>query len=188
MLRLDPATYRRKYPHELSGGEQQRVGVARALAGDPELLLMDEPFGALDPLTRTALQGELRRIHQATGKTILFVTHDMDEALRLADQIAVMRDGRIVQVGAPLAILDEPADDFVRDFVGREALGLKRLALHRVADRLRPGEAAPGEPIDEAASLAEALSEMILRRVDRLPVRDAEGAALGAIDRADILG
>jgi len=112
LFRLDPAGYRRKYPHQLSGGEQQRVGVARALAADPELLLMDEPFAAVDPITRDALQAELARIHRATGKTIVFVTHDIEEALRLATSIAIMDKGRIAQLGAPLELLEHPANDF----------------------------------------------------------------------------
>src|SRR5204863_5372800 len=99
--------YRGKYPHQLSGGEQQRVGVARALAADPELLLMDEPFAAVDPITRDALQAELARIHRATGRTIVFVTHDIEEALRLATVIAIMDRGRIVQLGAPIEILEQ---------------------------------------------------------------------------------
>jgi osmoprotectant transport system ATP-binding protein len=114
LLRLDPAEYRSKYPHQLSGGQQQRVGVARALAADPEILLMDEPFGALDPVTRDVLQSELARIHKETGKTIIFVTHDVDEALRLANSIAVMNEGRLVQFGKPLDILEQPTSDFVR--------------------------------------------------------------------------
>src|SRR5205085_9869821 len=97
LLRLDPETYRTKYPHQLSGGEQQRVGVARALAADPQLLLMDEPFAAVDPITRDALQGEIVRIHRATGKTIVFVTHDIEEALRLATVIAILDRGRLAQ-------------------------------------------------------------------------------------------
>ena len=142
-----PAAYRGKYPHQLSGGEQQRVGVARALAADPELLLMDEPFAAVDPITRDALQAELDRIHRATGKTIVFVTHDIEEALRLATVIAIMERGRIVQLGRPLDILEQPANDFVRDFVGRQGLGLKLLSVRKVADRLRGGESAEGAPL-----------------------------------------
>src|SRR5271168_2449065 len=106
LFRLDPATYRAKYPHQLSGGEQQRVGVARALAADPELLLMDEPFGAVDPITRTALQGEIVRIQEATKKTIVFVTHDIEEALLLASDIAILDHGRLVQWGTPLDLLE----------------------------------------------------------------------------------
>src|SRR5207237_4552164 len=105
MFRLEPGTYLGKYPHQLSGGEQQRVGVARALAADPELLLMDEPFGAVDPLTRDALQAEIGRIHAATKKTIVFVTHDIEEALRLATVIAILDRGHLAQWGAPLEIV-----------------------------------------------------------------------------------
>ena len=177
LFRLDPAGYRRKYPHQLSGGEQQRVGVARALAADPELLLMDEPFAAVDPITRDALQGELARIHRATGKTIVFVTHDIEEALRLATSIAIMDQGRIAQLGAPLDLLEHPANDFVRDFVGRQGLGLKLLSVRRVADHLRRDETAEGEPVPQDASLRDALSAMTARHTDRLPVADASGPA-----------
>src|SRR4029077_6882736 len=112
LLRLDPAEFRAKFPHQLSGGQQQRIGVARALAPDPNVVLMDEPFGALDPPTREALQAEIKRIQAETKKTIVFVTHDMDEALRLGDKVAVMRAGRLVQYAAPAELLAHPADDF----------------------------------------------------------------------------
>jgi len=187
LFRLDPATYRGKYPHQLSGGEQQRVGVARALAADPELLLMDEPFAAVDPITRDALQSELAHIHRATGKTIVFVTHDIEEALRLATQIAIMEGGRIVQLGLPLDILEHPANDFVRDFVGHQGLGLKLLSVRRIADRLRRGETAEGEPLALDASLGEALSAMTTRHTDRLPVSDAEGRRIGVIALGDLV-
>ena len=187
LLRLDPTTYKGKYPHQLSGGEQQRVGVARALAADPGLLLMDEPFGAVDPITRDALQAELARIHRATGKTIVFVTHDIEEALRLATVIAIMDRGRIVQLGTPLDILENPANDFVRDFVGHQGLGLKLLSVRRVADRLRPGEAAEGEPLALDASLSDALSVMTARHTERLPVCDAEGRTIGVIALSDLV-
>src|SRR4029077_11492090 len=118
LLRLDPATYRAKYPHQLSGGEQQRIGGARALASDPELLLMDEPFAALDPVTRGALQGEILRIQRATKKTIVFVTHDIEEALVLASDIAILEHGRLAQWGTPIEILEHPASPFVAEFVG----------------------------------------------------------------------
>lgn len=187
LVRLDGAEYRRKYPHQLSGGQQQRAGIARALAADPEILLMDEAFGALDPVTREALRGELARIHRATGKTILFVTHDIDLALVLADRLAIMRDGGLVQYGVPLAILEHPADDFVADFIGRSELGLKLLSLRRVGDHLRPGETVGGEPIAPDASLKEALSEMIRRRTDRLPVGDGKGGVTGSLRLADLV-
>jgi osmoprotectant transport system ATP-binding protein len=187
LFRLDPETYRRKYPHQLSGGEQQRVGVARALAADPGLLLMDEPFAAVDPITRDALQAELAHIHRATGKTIVFVTHDIEEALRLATVIAIMDSGRIIQLGRPVDILEHPANDFVRDFVGHQGLGLKLLSVRKIADRLRRGEAAEGEPVSFDASLAEALSAMTARHTDRLPVCDAEGQRIGVIALPDLV-
>ena len=187
LFRLDPPTYRGKYPHQLSGGEQQRVGVARALAADPELLLMDEPFAAVDPITRDALQSELAHIHRATGKTIVFVTHDIEEALRLATRIAIMERGRIVQLGTPLDILEHPANDFVRDFVGHQGLGLKLLSVRKIADRLRRGETAEGQPLAVDASLGEALSAMTTRHTDRLPVSDAEGHKVGVIALADLV-
>jgi osmoprotectant transport system ATP-binding protein len=187
LFRLDPETYRRKHPHQLSGGEQQRVGVARALAADPDLLLMDEPFAAVDPVTRDALQAEMARIHQATGKTIVFVTHDIAEALRLATVIAVMDRGRLAQWGTPLEILESPANDFVAGFVGGEASGVQLLALRTVGERLRPGDSAAGEPIAADASLRDALAAMLTRHTDRLPVADAQGRPLGAITLADLV-
>jgi len=187
MLQLDPETYRRKWPSELSGGQQQRVGVARALAAEPELLLMDEPFGALDPITRDTLQVELARIHKATGMTTMFVTHDIDEALRLADRIAIMNAGKIVQHATPIELLEQPATDFVRDFIGRSEISLKLLSVRKVAERLRPAESGGGEPIAASASLREALSRMIREGVQSLPVRDAEGTLLGAVLLQDLV-
>jgi osmoprotectant transport system ATP-binding protein len=187
LFRLDPGTYRGKYPHQLSGGEQQRVGVARALAADPELLLMDEPFAAVDPITRDTLQAELTRIHRSTMKTVVFVTHDIEEALRLATQIAIMHEGRIAQLGSPLQILEHPASEFVSDFVGRQGLGLKLLSVRKIGDRLRPGETADGEPLLLDASLRDALSAMTARRTDRLPVCDAGGRNLGVIALSDLV-
>ena len=184
---LAPSLYRGRYPQQLSGGQQQRVGVARALAADPEVLLMDEPFGALDPVTRQALQGELARIHRASGKTIVLVTHDIDEALRLATRIVLLDRGRIVQAGPPAQLLLQPASDAVSDFIGRSDLGLKLLGLLSVADRLHAGESAPGEPILASASLREALSAFVVRQTDRLPVVDAQGRPVGAIGLSDLL-
>ena len=186
LFRLDPANYRSKYPHQLSGGEQQRVGVARALAADPEVLLMDEPFGAIDPITRDALQAEVLRIHRATGKTIVFVTHDIEEALRLATVIVIFSHGRLAQIGTPLDIIERPADDFVRDFVGVQGIGLKLLSVRRVADRMRRDESAEGEPVPAEANLAEALAAMVARRTDRLPVSE-NGGVVGAIALADLV-
>jgi len=187
LLHLDPQAYRRRYPHQLSGGQQQRVGVARALAGDPAVLLMDEPFGSLDPVTRDALQQELARIHKASGKTILLVTHDIDEALRLATRIVLLDQGRLVQVGTAREILTHPATDFVSEFVGRSDIGIKLLGLDTVAAFVRPGETAGGEPIAVSASLREALSMLVARRVERLAVADETGRTIGAIVLADLV-
>ncbi len=133
LVRLDPAIYRLKYPHELSGGEAQRVGVARALGGEPPLLLMDEPFGAVDPLVREQLQDEFIRIHRKLKKTVVFVTHDIDEALRLADYLVIMNEGEVVQADEPEKILAQPANQFVDKFLGANR-ALKRLTLF-TADR-----------------------------------------------------
>lgn len=126
LVGLDPATFMERYPLELSGGQQQRVGVVRALAGDPNIVLMDEPFSALDPISREQLQDELRHLQQEIHKTIVFVTHDMDEALKIADTIVVMRDGRIEQIGSPQQLIDEPANEFVHNFIGAERINQKR--------------------------------------------------------------
>jgi osmoprotectant transport system ATP-binding protein len=131
LVGLDPGEYAGKYPRQLSGGEAQRVGVARALAADPPVLLMDEPFGAVDPLTRERLQAEFARIQRELHKTVVFVTHDVDEAIRLADRIAVMRDGQLQQYDTPEQILDHPANKFVHDFMGADR-ALKRLGRVRV--------------------------------------------------------
>jgi osmoprotectant transport system ATP-binding protein len=134
LVRLDPATYRDRYPAALSGGERQRVGVARALAADPPLMLMDEPFGAVDPILRDRLQNEFLRLQAQVRKTIVFVTHDVDEAIKMADRIAILqRGGILAQYDTPDAILAEPAGDFVARFVGADR-GLKRLSLGRVRD------------------------------------------------------
>ena len=187
LLQLAPELYRKRYPHQLSGGQQQRVGVARALAGKPEVLLMDEPFGALDPVTRAALQLEIARIHKVFGTTIVLVTHDIDEALSLATNIVLLDHGRIVQSGTPLQMLSSPANDFVTDFFGRSDIGIKLLGMQSVATRLRVGESAAGEPVLASLSLREALSMFLVRRVERLPVVDADGHALGAMDFSDLL-
>ena len=187
LLGLAPGEYAHRYPHELSGGQQQRVGVARALAADPEVLLMDEPFGALDPLTRSALQQALLRIQRALGTTIVFVTHDIDEALLLATRIVLIAHGRIAQADTPGGLLSRPASEAVSDFIGRTETGLRLLALQRVAERVRVNEAADGPPIRADASLREALSAFIAHGVDRLAVVDAQGVSIGALCLADLV-
>ena len=190
LLGLEPQAYRGRFPHQLSGGQQQRVGVARALAADPEALLMDEPFGALDPITRLTLQDELARIHRASGKTIVLVTHDIDEALRLATRIVLLDRGRVVQAGTPAQLLAQPASELVSDFLGRNDLGLKLLGLHRVAERMQlgvPAEVTAGAQITATLSLRDALSIFVERQVDRLPVADADGRVVGTLHFADLL-
>jgi len=134
LVGLDPATYRDRFPKELSGGQRQRVGVARALAADPPVMLMDEPFGALDPISRERLQNEFLRLQEEIRKTIVFVTHDIDEAIKMGDRIAILREGSVIaQYDTPETVLAAPADDFVREFIGSGA-SLKRLGLVRVRD------------------------------------------------------
>ncbi len=187
LLNLDPRRYRSAYPHQLSGGQQQRVGVARALAAEPRILLMDEPFSALDPITRASLQAELSAIHRRTGTTVVFVTHDMDEALRLGDSIAVMDHGRLIQCATPLEILTRPASPLVRDLVGREEWGLKRLAVETAGDRARPQESVGGEPLPSETPLHRALSEMVSRGAERLPVVDGDGQPAGVLHLSDLV-
>ncbi|MEA2861879.1 MAG: osmoprotectant transport system ATP-binding protein [Methylobacteriaceae bacterium] len=176
-----------RYPHQLSGGQQQRVGVARALAADPDIILMDEPFGALDPVTRVGLQQELARLHRDTGKTIVLVTHDMDEALALGTVIVVMRAGGIVQSGTPADILARPNNNFVRDFVGGADATMKLLEFRKVQDILCKGEQATGDAVCPSATLRSALTKMIASGRTVLPVTDAGGAAIGTIHIDDIV-
>lgn len=188
LLDLNPEIFRKKYPGQLSGGEQQRVGVARALAVKPEVLLMDEPFGALDPITRDALQAEILRIHKNTGTTVVFVTHDMEEALKMATRIAVMESGKILQYAPPMQILRNPAHNFIKEFVGRSDFGLKLLAVQKVRNYLRSNEYADGKPISPDMSLREALSLMILQNRDSLPVKGENPTLTGVIRLADMIG
>lgn len=160
MVQLDAALGDRR-PGALSGGQAQRVGLARALAADPDILLMDEPFGAVDPLTRRDLRAELRRIHAETGKTILLVTHDPEEALELGSQIVVLRDGRVVADGAPATLVAPDAPEFARALLGGGQPGLRRLSLLDAADARDPSPAPQGAPVlPRGATLADALSRM----------------------------
>ena len=187
MLQLDPELYRDRYPHQLSGGQQQRVGVARAMAADPEILLMDEPFGALDPVTRASLQAEVKRIHKLFGKTILLITHDIDEALSLADHLVLMDNGQIIQQGSPSEILAAPANDFVADFLGRSDIGIKVLSLETVKKHMSVGTSSSPVQISESASLKEALSEFVAHGVSEMSVVDGQKQAIGVLSFADLL-
>jgi osmoprotectant transport system ATP-binding protein len=185
---LDPAQYRSRYPRQLSGGQQQRVGVARALAADPPIMLMDEPFGAVDPITRSRLQDEFLSLQQTLRKTIVFVTHDFDEALKIGDRIAVLRQGsQITQYDTPEAILANPADDFVEGFIG-EGAALKRLHFERV-DSLELGEpsAQPTrDTVDVSSTLHAALDLMVGKGLSALTV-NRDGRPVGTVTTQSIL-
>jgi osmoprotectant transport system ATP-binding protein len=195
LIGLPPEEYRSRYPAQLSGGQQQRVGLARALAADPALMLMDEPFGAIDAITRTGLQDEMARLQQTLKKTILFVTHDVEEALRLGDMIVVMRDGRIIQHGTPLSVLTQPADPFVHDLLGADDM-VRQLGLLRVEETM---EAIPdsvrrvdGPTIGRHDDLRHALSLLLRTEANILTVMDGERAVgtltLDQIHRAVLTG
>ncbi len=178
---LDAATYGPRYPHQLSGGQRQRVGVARALAADPPVLLMDEPFGAVDPVVRVRLQDEFLRLQRDLGKTVVLVTHDIDEAVRMGDRVAVFAEGgRLAQYGTPAEVLGRPADDFVSDFVG-STKGLRRLTVTPLArEHLDPVDGVTGGQLGGSVtlgvSLEEALAEMLRRDKPMVAVR--EGARI----------
>ncbi|WP_375489494.1 ABC transporter ATP-binding protein [uncultured Jatrophihabitans sp.] len=182
-----PAEMGRRYPSQLSGGQRQRVGVARALAADPPLMLMDEPFGAIDPINRDRLQNQFLRLQSELRKTIVFVTHDIDEAIKMGDKIAILREGgELVQYDSPDAILANPANDFVAQFVGADR-GLKRLALTRLSEvELADRESSGGEQMsDESlrteASLRDGLSRMMTESSSREVVFDGDGQPAGYV-------
>jgi osmoprotectant transport system ATP-binding protein len=184
LVALDPARYRTRLPRELSGGEQQRVGVARAIAAEPRVLLMDEPFGAVDAIVRLALQDETLRIHRTLGTTIFFVTHDVDEALRMADRIVVMNAGRVVQAGTPLELLSRPADPYVERLLDTHD-AVRRLQLIACSEAMAPPDASPTQgSIDGERSLREALSSF-LEGATRLAVTH-DGATIGTLAFDDI--
>lgn len=176
LVDMNPEVYTKRYPAELSGGQQQRVGVLRALAAEPDVILMDEPFGSLDPITRGQLQDEFKNLQEKLKKTIIFVTHDMDEALKMADRIVLMRDGRIVQVDTPDMILRYPSDTFVSDFVGKDR-------LTRSPDEVLVNQVMFTNPITirPKQGLAEALQKMKSRRVNGLIVVDSDNRFLGVV-------
>jgi osmoprotectant transport system ATP-binding protein len=182
LVGLDPSRHGDRYPHQLSGGQRQRVGVARALAADPPVLLMDEPFGAVDPIVRARLQDEFARITRELDKTVLFVTHDMDEAIRLGDKVAVFATGgRLAQYDVPAQILGRPADDFVAEFVGA-GRGLRRLAVTPIerADLEPVGDRRTDATVDVSATLEDALATMMRYDDPVIAVTD-DGVTLGAL-------
>ena len=180
LFQLEPADYRDRYPHELSGGQQQRVGVARALAAGPNILLMDEPFGALDPVIRAKAQEDLKAIQKRLGTTIILVTHDMEEAISLGDRIAVMDDGKLLQYGPPAEILARPATDFVERLVGTGERPFRLLSLMDLKTVLQPGDAS-GATMPVTASQRDALAELLWSGRKALPVLDHDGRPLGQV-------
>ncbi|MDB5511451.1 MAG: glycine/betaine transporter [Enterovirga sp.] len=179
LVGLDPAEFAARNPASLSGGQRQRVGVARALAADPPVMLMDEPFGAVDPVVRARLQREFAEILRRLGKTVIMVTHDIDEAIRMGDRVAIMREGRLVQYDPPERLLAAPADAFVADFVGSDR-GLKRLTLIAGGDVALPGRpAGPAPAIAAEASLQTALSLMLSEGTDAVLLVGQDGLPAG---------
>jgi osmoprotectant transport system ATP-binding protein len=192
LIDLDPAEMETRYPAQLSGGQRQRVGVARALAADPPLMLMDEPFGAIDPINRGRLQDEFLRLQEKVKKTVVFVTHDIDEAIKMGNRIAILREGGVLaQYDTPREILMHPADDFVAQFVGEDR-GLKRLALITLGElKLIEPDAAPGEPryngalrLPQDTPVRSALSLMLTAGGAPVAVLDGDGQAKGLVTLA----
>ncbi|MGI5901557.1 MAG: ABC transporter ATP-binding protein [Desulfitobacteriia bacterium] len=181
MVELDPKIYAQRYPKELSGGQQQRIGVVRALAANPDIILMDEPFGALDPITREQLQDELLKIQEEMKKTIVFVTHDMDEALKLGDRIAIMKDGELLQLDTPDKLLRAPALGFVEEFIGKKRI-YHNPEFVPVTDIMRdnPATTLPGR------TPALAINIMRQRKTDTLIVSDGRGKLLGIVSGFDL--
>ncbi len=183
LVGLDPEGDLQRYPGEFSGGQQQRIGVARAMAADPPIMLMDEPFGAIDPIARERLQNDFLRLHRQVRKTIIFVTHDIDEALKMGDRIAIMREGHLVQMATADDLLSAPADEFVASFVGADR-GLKRLRVRTLSDlTLDPpaGDGAERPTIPHDISLHYALSMMLAEGTSVLDVVDEGGTVLGSV-------
>ena len=186
VFQLDPGAYAHAFPHQLSGGQQQRVGVARALAAEPAVLLMDEPFGALDPIIRAKAQDDLLDIQRRFGTTILLVTHDMDEAFRLGDRVAVMSHGRLLQYDRPAVLLTRPADPFVSRMTGISDRAMRLLSLTTAGEAALPG-ASDGPAVAASASLREVLSELMWCGAESAAVMDADGTRRGRLTIAAIL-
>lgn len=185
LFNLEPALYRDRMPQELSGGQKQRIGVARALAAEPALLLMDEPFGALDPIIRAKAQEDLLKIQRQFSTTIVLVTHDMDEAILLGHRIAVMHEGKLLQYAPPAEIIARPASDFVNELLGTGDKAFRMLSLTAAAKLVEEG-AAEGAPIADTASLRDALAQILWTGRDAVPV-ERDGVIIGRITREKLL-
>ncbi|HEX9139651.1 MAG TPA: ABC transporter ATP-binding protein [Steroidobacteraceae bacterium] len=186
VFQLDPAAFAGKYPHQLSGGQQQRVGVARALAAEPNVLLMDEPFGALDPIIRSKAQDDLLGIQRRFGTTIVLVTHDMDEAFRLGNRVAVMSDGKVLQYDRPAMLLTKPADPFVSRLTCTGDRAMKLLSLTTAAEAAEPG-IGEGPSVDGSASLRDVLSDLVWSGAGAATVMGSDGKPAGRLTIAAIL-
>ncbi len=186
VFQLDPATYAHAFPHQLSGGQQQRVGVARALAAEPAVLLMDEPFGALDPIIRAKAQEDLLDIQRRYHTTVVLVTHDMDEAFHLGDRVAVMSQGRLLQYDRPAVLLTRPADPLVARMTGISDRAMRLLSLTTAGEAALPG-ASDGPTVAASASLREVLSELVWRGCESAIVTDPDGTPRGRLTVAAIL-
>lgn len=186
LFQLEPQIFATRYPHQLSGGQQQRVGVARALAAEPNVLLMDEPFGALDPIIRAKAQDDLLAIQKHFGTTIVLVTHDMNEAFHLANKIAVMDKGKLVQYGQPVELVRAPATDFVKTLIGDAERPFRLLSIANAGAATEPGEA-EGEPIREDRNQQDALAALLWSGRDALPVVSVGGNPIGRITLATLL-
>lgn len=183
MVGLEPQTYKNRKPNELSGGQQQRIGVIRALAADPEIILMDEPFSALDPISREKLQDDIVSLQKAIKKTIVFVTHDMQEALKLGDKICIMKDGEIVQTGTPEELINNPVNDFVKDFIGRVSYENISFKLEQILSPLTISHFA-GTIIPATSSFQETLEA--LSENNQIGI-EKDGAIIGLIDRQSLI-
>lgn len=183
MVGLEPQTYKNRKPNELSGGQQQRIGVIRALAADPEIILMDEPFSALDPISREKLQDDIVSLQKAIKKTIVFVTHDMQEALKLGDRICIMKDGEIVQIGTPEELINNPVNDFVKEFIGRVSHENISFKLEHILSPLTISHFA-GPIISVTSSFQETLEA--LSENDQIGI-EKDGAIIGIIDRQSLI-
>ena len=184
LFQLDPAQYRDRLPNELSGGQQQRVGVARALAAKPNILLMDEPYGALDPVIRAKAQEDLLAVQRQFETTIVLVTHDMEEAIRLGTKIAVMDQGKLLQHDVPQQIIANPATPFVAELIGSAERPFRLLSLGKVADHIEPGEVA-GTPLDAGVTLRDAYAELLWSGRPALPVT-RDGKVVGQVTLAQL--
>jgi osmoprotectant transport system ATP-binding protein len=186
LFQLEPSAYSSKYPHELSGGQQQRVGVARALAAKPNVLLMDEPFGALDPIIRAKAQEDLLGVQRKLGTTIILVTHDIDEAFRLGHRVAVMSQGRLLQHDRPEALITRPADPFVSQLIGADDKALKLLSLIPAGSVAESGRV-DGPSVPATASLRDVLSELVWRGAAQANVLAEDGSVAGHVPLSSIL-